>query len=223
MAAIQEMWQVFKRLLSGLTTQLPLCGVRPAGSNISRADNGGQASSSPLSLASQHELRGPFPSRRNQLARDFTEATLAPAAISRIKGPINLKRTILISIVDDDESVREATQGLMRSLGYSAITFGSVEDFLNSAQRRDTSCIIADVQMPGTGGIELQSRLIAESDRIPMIFITAFPEERVRAKALEAGAVGFLSKPFDEAHLLTCLESALGNPSVASTRVRSPR
>ena len=120
----------------------------------------------------------------------------------------------MISIVDDDESVREATKGLVRSLGYNAASFGSVEEFLNSAQRHDTSCIIADVQMPGTGGIELQSRLIEEGDRTPMIFITAFPEERVRAMALEAGAVGYLTKPFDEAHLIACLERALDSPIV---------
>ena len=101
-----------------------------------------------------------------------------------------LRETILISIVDDDESVREATNGLVRSLGYNAASFGSAEEFLNSAQRHETSCIIADVQMPGTSGIELQSRLIEEGDRTPMIFITAFPEERVRAMAWRRERLG---------------------------------
>ncbi len=115
----------------------------------------------------------------------------------------------VISIVDDDESVREATKGLVRSLGYVAATFGSAEEFLESGRMQDTSCVITDVQMPGVSGVELQSRLIAQGHRVPMIFITAFPEERVRARALEAGAIGFLSKPFDDEHLIGCLDKAL--------------
>ena len=74
---------------------------------------------------------------------------------------------------------------------------------------RDTSCLITDVQMPGLSGVELQSRLIADGHRMPMIFMTAFPEERIRARALGAGAFGFLSKPFDEEHLIGCLDRAL--------------
>ncbi len=115
----------------------------------------------------------------------------------------------MISIVDDDESVREATRGLVRSLGYVAATFGSAEEFLKSAQLNDTTCIIADVQMPGVSGVELQDRLIAAGRRLPMIFVTAFPEERIRMRALAAGAFGFLSKPFDEEHLIGCLDRAL--------------
>lgn len=116
----------------------------------------------------------------------------------------------VISIVDDDESVREATKGLVRSLGYTAATFESAEEFLESGRMADTSCIITDVQMRGVSGVELQSRLIAEGYRLPMIFVTAFPEERIRARALEAGAFGFLSKPFDDEHLIGCLDRALG-------------
>ena len=104
----------------------------------------------------------------------------------------------MISIVDDDPSVREATKGLVRSLGYGAAAFASAEDFLQSDQVNDTACLITDVQMPGLSGVELQSRLIAQGNCTPIIFITAFPEQRIRARALEAGAVGFLSKPFDE-------------------------
>ena len=115
----------------------------------------------------------------------------------------------MISIVDDDESVREATKGLVRSLGYVAVTFESAEEFLNSGRMRDTSCVIADVQMPGVSGVELQDRLIADGHRLPMIFITAFPEDRTRTRALEAGAIGYLSKPFDEEHLIGCLDKAL--------------
>ena len=115
----------------------------------------------------------------------------------------------MISIVDDDESVREATKGLVRSLGYVAETFGSAEEFLASERRSGTSCIITDVQMPGLSGVELQSRLIAEGHLLPIIFMTAFPEDRMRKRALEAGAYGYLSKPFDEGHLINCLDRAL--------------
>src|SRR5262245_887825 len=116
----------------------------------------------------------------------------------------------MISIVDDDESVREATKGLVRSLGYSAATFGSAEEFLRSDRLHDTSCLITDVQMPGLSGLELQSHLIAAGHPMPMIFVTAFPEAHVRTQALEAGAYGFLSKPFDEENLIACLDRALG-------------
>src|SRR4051812_2425779 len=102
----------------------------------------------------------------------------------------------MISIVDDDESVRETTKGLIRSLGYVAATFASAEDFLGSGRVQETACLISDVQMPGMSGIDLQSRLIADGHRLPVIFITAFPETRARAQALLRGALGFLSKPF---------------------------
>lgn len=121
-----------------------------------------------------------------------------------------MPQPVVISIVDDDEEVREATKGLVRSLGYAAATFGSAEEFLNSERRHDTSCIIADVQMPGLSGVEMQRRLIAEGNPPPMIFVTAFPEDRIRASAMEAGAIGFLSKPFSEEHLIGCLDNALG-------------
>jgi FixJ family two-component response regulator len=127
-----------------------------------------------------------------------------------------LPQPVVISIVDDDESVREATKGLVRSLGYTAATFGSAEEFLNSEQRHDTSCVIADVQMPGLSGVEMQRQLIAEGSRLPMIFVTAFPEDRIRASAMAAGAVGFLSKPFNEEHLIGCLDSALGRRGAGS-------
>ena len=115
----------------------------------------------------------------------------------------------MISIVDDDASIREATKGLVRSLGYRAATFGSAEEFLSSERVRDTWCLITDVQMPGYSGLEWQSHLIAAGNIMPMIFVTAYPEERVRTRALEAGAVGFLGKPFDEGNLIACLDKAL--------------
>jgi FixJ family two-component response regulator len=116
----------------------------------------------------------------------------------------------VISIIDDDPSVRKATDGLVRSLGYRSLTFASAEDFLESDHIDDTSCVITDVQMPGLSGVELQSVLIARGARLPMIFITAFPEDRIRRSVLEAGAVGFLSKPFEEAVLIERLQAALG-------------
>jgi len=116
-----------------------------------------------------------------------------------------------ISIVDDDSSVRAATARLLRSMGFSAHTFASAKEFLSSAQLRETACLIADVEMPGMSGVELQDHLIATGHTIPTIFITAFPDERVRDRALNAGAIDFLSKPFDESRLLECVEQALMN------------
>ena len=115
----------------------------------------------------------------------------------------------MISIIDDDPSVRVATDGLVRSLGYRAATFASAEEYLQSDYMSDTSCVIADIQMPGLSGVELQSLLIARGSRTPMIFVTAFPEERIRKQVLEAGAIGFLSKPFDEELLIEHLQTAL--------------
>jgi FixJ family two-component response regulator len=104
---------------------------------------------------------------------------------------------------------------LVRSLGYDVQTYGSAEDFLGSGGRGDTACIISDVQMPGVSGLELQKILAAEGSHLPIIFITAFPDARVRQVAMEAGAKCFLSKPFDGETLIECLERALntGSPS----------
>jgi len=115
----------------------------------------------------------------------------------------------MISIVDDDQSVRKAISALVRSLGYAAATFASAEDFLESDRVDDTSCLITDVQMPGLNGVELQRRLIADGRPMPIIGITANPEENIRTQMLEAGAVGFLSKPFNDACLIDCLGTAL--------------
>ena len=115
----------------------------------------------------------------------------------------------MISIIDDDESVRIATQRLVRSLGLVAHVFACPEDFLQSPRLNDTTCLIADVQMPGMSGVELQSLLAARGQQMPMIFITAFPDEKIRARALQAGAICFLSKPFDGPTLVQCLDRAL--------------
>ena len=95
----------------------------------------------------------------------------------------------------------KSTRRLIRSLGYVAVAFASAEEFLQSDRVRDTSCLITDVQMPGMSGVDLQDRLIADDRHTPIIFMTAFPTEKLRARALEGGALGFLNKPFDEEQL----------------------
>jgi FixJ family two-component response regulator len=115
----------------------------------------------------------------------------------------------IISIVDDDESVRAAMSSLVRSLGYQSCVFCSAEEFLTSPQLNDTSCVVADVQMPGMSGMELQDALAVRRPHIPVIFITAFPEERIRKRAEAAGAVAFFSKPVDGHALIECLDAAL--------------
>ena len=115
----------------------------------------------------------------------------------------------VISIIDDDASVRVATNNLIRSLGYTVHTFASAEEFLRSARLDDTSCVIADVQMLAMSGVELQGLLAAQGYRLPFIFVTAFPEETIRARALKAGAICFLTKPFDGPTLIKCLGAAL--------------
>ena len=124
--------------------------------------------------------------------------------------------TAIISIVDDDESVREATKSLVRSLGYIALTFSSAEEFLASECVRDTACVITDLHMPGLSGLEMQSRLIAEGYKVPIVFITAYPEERHRQRALHDGAVCFIGKPYSEKHLISCLERALGSSNAGA-------
>lgn len=116
----------------------------------------------------------------------------------------------VIAIVDDDESVREALTSLIRSLGYAALAFECAEDLLKSKRRRSVSCVIADVQMPSMTGFELHNRLIASGEAIPTILITAFPDERARERALQAGVIGYLTKPFSEGELLACILSTLG-------------
>jgi FixJ family two-component response regulator len=115
----------------------------------------------------------------------------------------------IISVVDDDVSVREALESLIKSVGLKARAFASAEEFLNANAARDTSCLILDVWMPGMGGLELQHQLTEDGWRIPIIFISAHSDDRIRAQALEAGAVGFLSKPFSEEALVDAVYAAL--------------
>jgi FixJ family two-component response regulator len=105
--------------------------------------------------------------------------------------------------------VRATTDSLVRSLGYVVHTFASAEEFLRSNRLDDLSCVIADVQMPGMSGVELQTHLLTQGYRVPFIFFTAFPDERVRSQALSAGAICYLTKPFDGDSLIQGLQDAL--------------
>jgi len=115
----------------------------------------------------------------------------------------------LVAIVDDDDSVRAALQGLMKEAGLPAAVFASAEEFLQSGKPLHTACLVADIRMPGMSGLELQARLNAERRRIPIIFVTAHGDEDMRLQALRAGAVEFLAKPFDDEVLLDSVRAAL--------------
>ena len=124
----------------------------------------------------------------------------------------------LISIVDDDESFREAMPSLMKSVGFPVEAFSSAEEFLASTRLEDTSCLIADVHMPGMTGIELHQRLVNSGHTIPMILITAYPDDNVRARASAAGVICYLSKTFDDDELLGYVRAALVQADQAAPR-----
>jgi FixJ family two-component response regulator len=126
---------------------------------------------------------------------------------------VQLTKNSLISIVDDDQSMVESIVSLIQSVGYKAKGFYSADDFLKSSQLFKTSCLILDVCMPEIDGLELQRRLAATTHRIPIIFITAYDSDDLRARAFEAGAAGFLFKPFSEESLLQAVRSAVGEQS----------
>ena len=115
----------------------------------------------------------------------------------------------VISIIDDDESVREGTMDLFKSMGFLTVAFPSAADFLSSDHLHDTSCLIADVQMPGMTGFELHNRLVGSGNIIPTILITAYPDDGDRARALQAGVICYLVKPFNYTDLLACIRLAL--------------
>ncbi len=125
---------------------------------------------------------------------------------------MNRQKNHLVSIVDDDGSMREAITSLLASAGFRSESFASAEKFLNSAHLSETSCLILDVQMPGMNGLELQSQLDREQRRIPIIFITAHTNQEARGGAMRAGAVAFLEKPFSEESLMHALRSAHARP-----------
>jgi FixJ family two-component response regulator len=118
------------------------------------------------------------------------------------KGPV-------ISIVEDDAAVRAATENLVKSVGFGVYIFASAEEFLRSNRVAETACLISDVQMPNMSGVELQASLANRGFRIPTIFMTAFPDESVRRRAMDAGAVGFLHKPFNGKALIQFIQDAI--------------
>jgi FixJ family two-component response regulator len=124
----------------------------------------------------------------------------------------------IISIIDDDGSVRAATHNLVRSLGYVVNTFASAEEFLQSPRLNDTSCVITDIRMPAMSGLDLQAHLLATGYSLPFIFVTAFSVESDRDRAMKAGATCFLSKPFDGETLIKCLEAALASNGRSAAR-----
>ena len=126
-----------------------------------------------------------------------------------VSGRLILSTLSVISVIDDDASVRTATNNLLSSHGYLVHTFASAEEFLQSASLSDSACVIADVQMPAMSGLDLLSHVRAQGYVAPFIFITAFPEDSVRARALKAGAICFLAKPFAGPALINCVEAAV--------------
>jgi len=115
----------------------------------------------------------------------------------------------MVAIVDDDDLMRSALEGLLKAVGLPAQAFASAEEFLKSGQQRRAGCLITDIRMPGMSGLELQAKLNAEACRIPIIFITAHGDEKMRMQALRAGAVEFMAKPFDDEALLESVRAAL--------------
>ena len=122
---------------------------------------------------------------------------------------VNESKTKLVAIVDDDDSIRSAVQDLLEAVGLPARGFASAEEFLKSGKQQETACLITDIRMPGMSGLELQAQLNAERCRIPIIFITAHGDERMRLQARREGAVEFLAKPFDDEVLLDSVRAAL--------------
>jgi FixJ family two-component response regulator len=128
---------------------------------------------------------------------------------SRVRKAASLSTHSVISVIDDDATVRTGTNNLLSSHGYRVHTFGSAEEFLQSACLNDSSCVIADVQMSAMSGLDLLAHMRTHGCGTPVIFITAFPEASVRARALKAGAICFLAKPFAGSALINCVEAAL--------------
>lgn len=127
-----------------------------------------------------------------------------------------MTRVPLISIVDDDDSFRNSLDNLIRSVGFQAQGFSSAEAFLNSNQAHDTACLILDVRMPGMNGLDLQRQMVASNWHIPIIFITSHTDGDARDRAIEAGAVDFLYKPFRDEDLLSAIDRALKHSETKS-------
>jgi FixJ family two-component response regulator len=142
------------------------------------------------------------------LGKPFTDEILLQTIGSALRERLGVRKN-LISLVDDDESIRRTTTLLIESFGFRAAAFESAESFLKSEQLHETSCLIIDIQMPGMNGLQLQSHLAAAGYKVPIIFITAYDREESRQQALQAGAIAFLSKPFNDELLLETIRATL--------------
>ena len=152
------------------------------------------------------------------LGKPFNDEELLQAVRLALRGEFGATKN-LISVIDDDESIRRTTTLLIESFGFRAAAFASAESFLKSGQVHETTCLILDVRMPGMNGLELQSELAAAGYGIPVIFITAYDDKESRGRAMQAGAVAFLDKPFNDEQLLQTVRSAL----IARDNSRKPR
>jgi len=150
------------------------------------------------------------------LGKPFNDEQLLQTIRSALRGEMRVAKN-LISVVDDDESIRRTTTLLIEFFGFRAAAFESAEGFLKSGQLHDTSCLIVDVQMPGMNGLQLQSQLAAEGCGIPIIFITAYDDRESRRRAMQAGAVAFLAKPFSDEQLFQTIHSTL-QPEKGATK-----
>jgi FixJ family two-component response regulator len=116
----------------------------------------------------------------------------------------------LVGIVDDDEDVRSAIHAVLKSEGFTTLAFASAQEFLRCGKRADTACLIVDINMPGMCGLELLAKLADDGERTPVIFITAYGSERTRTRAMDAGALDFLEKPFEDTVLIERVRAAVG-------------
>jgi FixJ family two-component response regulator len=155
------------------------------------------------------------------LGKPFKDEELLQTIRSALRGEFEPTKG-LVSVVDDDESVRRTTTFLIKSFGFRAAAFESAEAFLESRQLHDTSCLVLDVQMPNMNGFELQSELAAAGRSIPIIFVTAYDDKESRGRALQAGAVAFLAKPFSDEQLLQTVRAALRRDGVDVTGEPNP-
>jgi FixJ family two-component response regulator len=141
-----------------------------------------------------------------------SQRMIAPSSAERYLATMASEgKAKMVAIIDDDELMRSALQGMLKSVGLPSQAFASAEEFLQSGQQQETACLITDIRMPGMSGLELQATLNAQHYRIPTIFITAHSDTKMRMQALRAGAVEFLAKPFDDEILLDSVRAALGN------------
>jgi FixJ family two-component response regulator len=127
-----------------------------------------------------------------------------------------MQKKPVVAIVDDDESACEGTTDLLKAMGFVAKGSRSAEDFLQSGHLRRTACVITDMRMSGMTGLELYDHLVRSGKTIPTILVTAFPNDRDRARALKAGVVCYLAKPFNDQDLLRCVRSALESRRVGN-------